>query len=84
MSEHKLPAAKHSQLVEAAKHILAMARAGRVVAIGYAVLLLDDDGDVSAGSNAVWDDNTQIREALKDTINTLEKRIGATSGLILQ
>ena len=84
MSEHKLPAAKHSQLVDACKHMLAMARAGRVVAIGYAVLLLDDDGDVSAGSNAVWDDNTQIREALKDTIKTLEKRIGATSGLILQ
>ena len=33
--------------------------AGRIVAIGYAVLNVDDDGDVSAGTNAVWADRAE-------------------------
>lgn len=82
--ELKLPAEKQGELVKAAKHLLALARAGRIVALGYAVLNLDDDGDVSGGTNAVWTDNVQIREALKTQLSTLNKRIGAKSVLILQ
>ena len=84
MSEYKLPAEKHAELVKAAKHLLSLARAGRLVAIGYAVLNVDDDGDVSAGTNAVWSDSVQIREALKKTVGALRDRIAATSGIILQ
>ena len=84
MGEHKLPPAKQSELVVAAKHLLSLARSGRLMAIGYAVILLDDDGDVSSGSNAVWTDDVQIREALKTTMKTLEGRIASTSGIIMQ
>lgn len=80
----KLPVEKHSELVAAAKHMLALARSGRILAIGYAVLTLDDDGDVSAGTNAVWADNTQLREGLKTALGTLETRIGGKRPLIIQ
>jgi hypothetical protein len=84
VTAEKLPAAKQSEIVVAAKHLLSLARAGRLMAIGYAVIVLDDDGDVSSGSNAVWTDNVQIREALKTTLGTLEGRIASTSGIIIQ
>ena len=84
MSEHKLPAIKQSELVNAAKHLLSLARAGRLTAIGYAVLFLDDDGDISSGSNAVWTDDVKIREELKKTLKTLDGRIAETSRIILQ
>lgn len=80
----KLPAAKQSEIVKACKHLLSLAHAGRIVALGYAVLNLDDDGDVSSGTNAVWADNVQVREGLKTSITTLGKRIGAKSSIILQ
>lgn len=62
----KLPSKKQSEIVKVMKHLLALAHAGRIVALGYAVLNLDDDGDVSAGTNAVWADNTQVREGSED------------------
>jgi flagellar biosynthesis/type III secretory pathway protein FliH len=80
----KLPSKKQAEIVKAAKHILALAHAGRLIAIGYAVLNLDDDGDISGGTNAVWTDNTQVREGLKTQLATLNKRIGAKSSIILQ
>ena len=82
--ELKLPAAKQSEIVKTCKHLLSLAHAGRIVALGYAVLNLDDDGDVSGGTNAVWTDNTQIREGLKTQLAALNKRIGAKSSIILQ
>jgi predicted NBD/HSP70 family sugar kinase len=80
----KLPAQKQSEIVKAVKHVLDLARSGRVLAIGYAVMILDDDGDVAAGTNAVWTDNVQVREALKTAMTTLNKRVGAKSAIILQ
>jgi hypothetical protein len=80
----KLPAQKQSEIVRACKHLLSLAHAGRIVAIGYAVLNVDDDGDVSAGTNAVWADSVQVREGLKTAVTTLNKRIGAKSPIILQ
>lgn len=84
MSDLKLPAEKQTEIVKAAKHLLALARAGRIVALGYAVLEVDDDGDIAAGTNAVWSDNTQIREGLKTAIGTLNTRIGGKSSIIIQ
>jgi hypothetical protein len=82
--DFKLPSAKQSEIVKAAKHLLALAHAGRLVAIGYAVLNVDDDGDISGGTNAVWADDMQIREALKTQMTMLNRRIGAKSSIILQ
>lgn len=82
--ELKLPAAKQAEVVKAVKHLLQLAHAGRIVAIGYAVLNFDEDGDISAGTNAAWAGNTQIREGLKAAVTTLNKRIGAKSAIILQ
>lgn len=81
--ELKLPAAKQAEIVKACKHLLAMAHAGRLVAIGYAVLNFDEDGDISAGTNAAWAGSTQIREGLKAAVVTLNKRIGAKSAIIM-
>jgi len=80
----KLPAQKQAEIVKAVKHLLSLAHAGRIVAIGYAVLNFDEDGDISAGTNAAWAGNTQIREGLKTAIATLSKRIGAKSAIIMQ
>jgi hypothetical protein len=82
--ELKLPVAKQTEIVKACKHVLDLARSGRVVGISYAVLMLDDDGDVAAGTNAVWTDNVQVREALKTAMAALNKRVGAKSAIILQ
>lgn len=84
VADLKLPAKKQSEIVKAAKHLLSLAHAGRLVAIGYAVLNVDDDGDISGGTNAVWADSTQVREALKTQMATLNKRVGAKSSIILQ
>lgn len=77
----KLPADRHGELVKACKHMLQMARAGRICAIGFAVLEFDDEGDVVAGTNAVWHDDVQIREGLKDTVSLLYHRVAGTSAI---
>jgi hypothetical protein len=79
-----LPAEKQSEIVKAVKHLLALARSGRIMALGYAALHVGDDGDIYAGNNAVWSDNPQIREGLKDTISRLHQRVADTSPLIIQ
>jgi hypothetical protein len=81
--ELKLPVAKQAEIVRACKHLLQLAHAGRIVAIGYAVLNFDEDGDISAGTNAAWAGNTQIRDGLKAAIRTLNRRIDAKSPIIL-
>jgi len=77
----KLPADRQTELVKAAKHLLSMARAGRICALGFAVLEFDDIGDVVAGTNAVWHDDIQIREGLKDTVSLLYHRVAGTSAI---
>ena len=71
----KIPVAKQTEIVAAVKHMLSLARSGKVLAIGYAALVLDDDGDVSSGTNAVWADNTQLRDGLTQALTTLNGRI---------
>lgn len=80
----RIPASKQSEIVAAAKHFLALARSGKVLAFGYAAIHIDDDGDVSAGNNAVWVDNTQIRDALAQVIGKLKRRVDEKSPLIIQ
>lgn len=66
---------KQSDVVRACKHLLDMARSGRVAAIGFAVLQFDEDGSLSGGTNAVWVDDVGIRKALDETVNTLKERV---------
>jgi hypothetical protein len=66
---------KQTEVIRAVKHLLEMARSGRVVAIGFAVVQLDEDGDLAAGTNAVWTDERLVRDALKSTIATLSDRV---------
>jgi hypothetical protein len=84
----KIPVEKHTEIVAAAKHILSLARSGKILAVGYAVLLLDDDGDVSSGTNAVWADQSQLRDGLSKSLETLKVRIDSSapkkSKLIIQ
>jgi len=80
----RIPAAKQSEIVAAVKHLLALARSGKVLAFGYAAVHLDEDGDVSAGNNAVWVDNPQIRDALGQTVKRLKQRMDAKTPLIIQ
>jgi hypothetical protein len=81
----KLPAERQSEVVATAKHILSLARAGRIVAIGYAVLALDESGDfVEAGTNAVWSDHHDIKQGLVEAISTLRQRIDAKGSIIIQ
>jgi len=77
MSESKLtlPMQKQSDMVAATKHLLSLARAGKIAAIGYAVITVDDDSGMSAGTNAAWTDETTIRESLEETIQTLYGRV---------
>lgn len=77
-------AKQQSEVVRACKHLLDKARAGRLIAIGYALVEFDDQGDVNAGNNAVWTDDIRVRDALKTALGTLEARIGAKGGIILQ
>jgi len=86
MENIKIPAAKQSEIVAAAKHVLSLARSGRILAIGYAVLAVDDDGDVASGTNAVWADNKQLRDGLVKALETLNGRINekAPTKLIIQ
>lgn len=79
----KLPSKKQAEVVKSVKRLLALAHAGRIIAVGYAVLNFDEDGDVSAGTDAVWADSVQVREGLRTSVRTLEARIAAKSAIIL-
>ncbi len=83
MSEHKLPKAQQSAITEAIKHLLAKARAGNIVAIGFVVVEFDDDGDLAMGTNATWDDTPEAKRALVAGIDTLKRRVAAKGGIRL-
>lgn len=79
----KIAAQKQSDIVTAAKHLLSMARAGRIAALGYAVVNVDDDGDLAVGTNAVWTDEKIVQDALRETIGTLSDRISQKTRSII-
>lgn len=78
-SNLKIPVQKQSEVVAAAKNLLSLARSGKITAIGYAIVTLDDDGGMSAGTDAVWTDETNVRDALEETIQTLYGRVAQKS-----
>jgi hypothetical protein len=83
MASLTITGAKQSDIIRALKHLLDLARSGRVAAIGFAVIQIDDDG-LSSGTNAVWTDDTGIRDELKNAIATLKDRVAVKTGQILQ
>ena len=83
--DRTISGSKQSETIRAIKHLLDAARSGKVAAIGYALVLIDDGGDVVGGTNAIWVDDPQIRDALKNTINNLQARVAVKTGsLIMQ
>jgi hypothetical protein len=75
----KITGVKQSDTIKACKHLLEMARTGRLAAIGYAVIQIDDDGDLVSGSNACWTDDRVISDALKAVLSTLNERVAEAS-----
>lgn len=84
MTNPAITGTKQSDVIRGLKHLLDMARSGRIVAIGYAVIQIDEDGSFVSGTNAVWTDDPSIKDAMKTAVTTLQERIDATTGLILQ
>lgn len=74
--------AKQSEIVRSLKHLLDLARTGRVSAIGFAVIQVEDD-EVVSGTNAVWCDDHEIKTALGGAIDALRKRVAAQGGILL-
>ena len=74
MEDLKIPAEKQSDIVAGVKHLLAMARAGKIAAIGYAAVSVDD-GDLVSGTNAVFTDERVVKDALKESIQILYGRV---------
>lgn len=85
MAEAKAKAGSvNSALTRALGELLSLARSGRLHGLAYASVIEDKDGDLSSGSNAVWDDNPAIHRALHDAAKVLVVRIepAKTSALI--
>lgn len=84
MSNLAITGTKQSDLIRGLKHLLDMARSGRIVGVGYAVVQIEEDGSFVSGTNAIWTDDPGIKDAITESISMLKERIDAKRGLILQ
>lgn len=84
MTNPAITGSKQSDLIRGLKHLLDMARSGRVVGVGYAVVQLEEDGSFVSGTNAIWTDDPDIRNAVSESIGMLKDRVDAQTRLILQ
>lgn len=84
MSLPVITGSKQSDLIRGLKHLLDLARSGKVVGLGYAVVQMEEDGSFVSGTNAIWTDDVTIRDAVSESIAMLKDRVDAQSKLILQ
>ena len=85
MGEAKLKSGQmNSAMTRALGELLSLARAGKLHGLAYASVIEDKEGDLSAGSNAVWNGNAAIHKALHEAAKTLVARVepSKTSTLI--
>lgn len=83
MGELTIGGERQTEVVKACKHLLAMARSGKLAAIGYVVVEIEDDLSIQAGTNAVWNDQWEVREALRAGMDNLKDRASAQLGAII-
>jgi len=84
MTNPAITGQKQSDLIRGLKHLLDMARSGRVVGLGYAAVQLEDDGSFTSGTNAIWTDDPNIQAAVSESIGMLKERVDAQTRVILQ
>lgn len=62
-------------MTRALGELLSLARAGKLHGLAYASVIEDKDGDLSSGSNAVWNGDPAIHKALHQAAKALVVRI---------
>src|SRR5271170_5234058 len=65
----------NSALTRALGELLSLARAGKLHGLAYVSVIEDKDGDMAAGSNAVWNGDPAIQRALHEAAKALVVRI---------
>lgn len=76
----------NAKMTKAIGELLSLARAGRLHGFAYASIIEDAEGYLASGSNAIWNGDPKIGEALTESVETLHERMKPSkpkSGLIL-